>query len=253
MNDSSFLSLAYKRLYIWKEMEPPSRQTRINDGIAAPSKKAFKQAYKAAQTTKQMDSKSRSHMLEVLNRTINTPALLWRMRVQFTTPLCPRGCGVIADAEHIQVECLPGHMITDIIMSFFNTKYPQARIRRKHIQFHTPRPKMGKSANGQYLHLLATVSKTLFALPFDSKFPEWHPIHFAAKLLTTISVLKLVRLNAKWDYGVIAEFLDFYRERIEHLEEYMYDEQTKLHFRRNPRRIEDIRRTRAPSPPPGDE
>ena len=46
---------------------PPSYHTRIWDKLDIPSESEFKSAYSAVKTTKQIDSLSKTHIIEVLN------------------------------------------------------------------------------------------------------------------------------------------------------------------------------------------
>ena len=243
IQDKNFLSDAYKKLYLRTQQEPPARLTRLRDNVAAPTKTDFIAAFAAVKNNTQMDSRSRTHVLEVLNRTVLTPALRWRMQIDTDEPFCTRQCGVIADAQHLQLECDGGFLATEMLLEFFHHNYPEAKITPRHLQFHTPAHKMSHSFNSQYLHLLATISKTLFALPYHPRYTHWQTLHFYAKLLSTISALVVLRKNCRWSFKLIDKFKDYFTSRLPSLDEYSFGIDTS-HFRRVPRTLDDLRSTR---------
>merc|ERR1712212_237772 len=90
----------------------------IRDKLDIPSESEFKSAYSAVKTTKQLDSSSKTHIVEVLNRTIRTPKLLKLSKIQ-DDDTCPR-CPVIADSTHIAIECDAAYMSNKILLAFLN-------------------------------------------------------------------------------------------------------------------------------------
>merc|ERR1711872_895792 len=107
-SNPSYVTLAYKKIFLRCSTTPPSYHTRIRDKLDIPSESEFKSAYSAVKTTKQLDSSSKTHIVEVLNRTIRTPKLLKLTKIQ-DDDTCPR-CPVIADSTHIATECDAAYM-----------------------------------------------------------------------------------------------------------------------------------------------
>ena len=238
MKDKSFLTTAYKRIYLRKKIIPPSRATRKRDGINVPTSEEFLAAYSAVRRNKHMDSASKDHVLDVLNRTVSTPFLLFRMlkngQPSIPDPYCPRECGVLADAQHLQLECDGGHLASEILLEFFAEKFPNHRLLPKNIQFHLPIPNLNKSLNSQFLHLNASISKLLFALPKDPHYPSWSIHVFFAKIMTTTANLLALRKGCRWPYSLIEDFLTFFTEKIDDIEEYEFGLDLS-HFRSVPR------------------
>ena len=210
MKDKSFLSSAYKHLYLREKKTPPALASRRRDGVTAPDEKEFLASFSAIKNYKHIDSHSRNHILEVLNRTIPSPALNWRMGFHdtFHVPTCLRTeCnGVIADSEHVQLECRGGHLVNHLLTSFFQHHYTEFPFSSKHFQFFIPIPNMSKNLNTQLLHLLSSLSRLLFSLPHHPRFTRWSALVFFAKIRTSVASLLVLRRNARWPFKLVETF-----------------------------------------------
>ena len=235
MYEKSFLSAAYKQLYLQRKNTPPSYQTRIRDGVTVPSEENFLQAYAMLKNIKQLDSNSKSHILDSLNRTISTPALLFRQKI-LPSSTCPR-CPVPADAQHLLLECDPAFYIQKSIFNFFHLHYPDFTIKEENVSFHIPIPKMNKKLNSQFIHLTASLSKLVFEMPKDPRYSNWTSTVFHVKILKTIADLLSLRKGCRWPYGMITKFHEFFSSTYESLDSYEFGNNMG-HFRAITRVIE---------------
>ena len=155
--------------------QPPSFHTRIRNKLDIPSESDFKSAYSAVKATKQLDSSSKTHIIEVLNCSMRTPKLLQLTKTQHddTCQICP----VIANSTHI---------------AFLNTYYQNSDITPTNFQFFIPSKKIGSQFNSQFLHLLAFLSRLAFSIPFEppDKVMYWSSTVFYAKIKATFNMIE---------------------------------------------------------------
>ena len=198
--------------------QPPlSYHTRIRD---IPFESEFKSAYSAVRTTKLLDSSSKTHINEVLNRTIRTPKLLKITKIQ-DDDTCPR-CPVIADSTHIATECDAPYMSNKILLAFFNTYYPNSDITPTNFQLFIPSKKLGSQFNSQFLNLFASLSRLAFSIPFEppDSYVLVQPSFFYAKILSTINATLSLRKSCKWSFNMIEKFLSFFIECFDTIDDY---------------------------------
>ena len=219
-SNPSYVTLAYKKIFLRCFTTPPSYHTRIRDKLDIPSESEFKSAYSAVKTTKQLDSLSKTHIIEVLNRTIRTPKLLKLTKIQ-DDDTCPR-CPVIADSTHIATECDAAYMSNKTLLAFLNTHYPNSGITPTNFQFFIPSKKLGSRFNSQFLHLLASLSKLAFSIPFEppDRVMYWSNTVFYAKILSTINATLALRKSCKWSFNMIEKFLSFFIECFDTIDDY---------------------------------
>ena len=233
LTDPGRLSKMYKDIYLHKKDIPPSLATRARDNVERPTTTSrFLDAYASLNKTKWLDSASRSHAADVLNRTISTPLKLWRIGT-LDTPFCPR-CDVIADSQHLTLECDGPFMANKMLLEFFRFNYSTVNVKEEDIIFMIPIKNWSPRLNSQFIHLSTALSKLLFFLPADPRFPVWTPLVFFAKIFSTVSTLISLRRGCKWPYDMIKAFQTFLASRVDRMDEYSFTF-NRGHFRANPR------------------
>ena len=113
-------------------------------------------------------------------------------------------------------------MSNKILLAFLNTYYPNSDITPTNFQFFIPSKKLGSRFNSQFLHLLASLSKLAFSIPFEppDRVMYWSNTVFYAKILSTINATLSLRKTCKWSFNMIEKFLAFFIECFDTIDEY---------------------------------
>ena len=125
-------------------------------------------------------------------------------------------------------------MANKLLMEFFQSHYPDAKVKEEDLLFMIPIKSWSPRLNSQFIHLSTALSKLLFFLPADPRFPVWSPLVFFAKILTTASTLVTLRRGCKWPYDMIKAFQTFITPKVDNLDDYSFTFD-RGHFRAFPR------------------
>ena len=131
-------------------------------------------------------------------------------------------------------------MANELLRTFFNSHYTDYEYSSKHIQFFVPMKKLPKSLSEQYLHLLATISKLLFAFPKHPRFRQWSVLVFYAKIRTAVASLLVLRRNCKWPFRLVEAFHAHMDDQVTNLDDIAHAHKSRRHFRLVPRVLPDF-------------
>ena len=187
---------------------PPAYRTRIIDRVPRlKTPEEFCDAFKFIAKAK-MDSSSKSLVIDLLNRTIATPKLLFLMNKR-ESDRCVR-CNVIADTTHITSECQFAFMMLKTLNQFFLRQFPKIKDIDSSYMFCSPLKGANKNMNEQFIHLFAALHKCSFSLYEEDRFPRWSSTPFYAKALSVINNVIAIRRGCRWTFREISKFHDFF-------------------------------------------
>ena len=221
--DNAFFTKALKHIKNSKATKtPPSFQTRINDKIPMQiTQQQFKSVY-IALANYTLPAEVHWTALEILNRTMLTPKLLYLNKKRLD-PLCNR-CHVPADNFHLTNECAAPFLAFRALQEFSKLKNIEFVI--QNFSLFLPIQNVPSIINEQYTHLIVNMLQLSYTLQFETRFIYWTPLVFFAKIQTVINSTITVRKFARWNCEVLEEFRDFYNRQLDTFRTFLFPQDT---------------------------
>ena len=221
--DNAFFTKALKHIKNSKSTKtPPAFQTRIKDNIPMQiTNQQFKSVYIAlAKYT--LPAEVHWAALEILNRTMLTPKLLFLNKKRVDS-LCNR-CHVPADNFHITNECAVPFLAFRALQEFSKSK--NVEFVSQNFSLLLPIQNVSCIVNEQYAHLIVKLLQLSYTLQFETRFIYWSPLVFFAKIQTVINSTITVRKFAKWNCEFLEQFRDFYNRQLDTFQIFLFPQDT---------------------------
>ena len=199
---------------------PPAYETRIRDGVDCPRDKTkFSASYLFIEKAP-IPSSLKSFQLELLNRTLCSPAKMVNMKIwiEANQDICPF-CHVLANTSHVVTYCVIPTMFFLIFKLFrpFCRPLSKFQLEPTSFEFSFPMGTVPRQIEVELQHIFISIKRLSLLSHLEPRFSQWNRTVLYAKILTTAKSVFDVRRFSHQPCKISESLIQYMIDSADHI------------------------------------